>query len=286
MSINFIDMKKIVKRLIPKPVRSVLKKNYYLLFDSIDLFLGRRDELTPPKGKISLIGGGDFKKIGEEFLQYLIELGGLKPNEKVLDVGCGIGRMAIPLTRYINEKGSYEGFDIVDYGIDWCEKKITSRYPNFQFQLASIYNKTYNSRGKYKASEYKFPYDDESFDFIFLTSVFTHMLPKDVENYFSEIARVLRKEGRCLITFFLLNPESINLIDKKLSTLDFVYDIGGCLTTDKNEPESAVAYDESSLLSLYAKHGLNILGPIHYGSWCGRETFLSYQDIIIGRKKV
>ena len=279
-------MKKIIKRLTPKPVKSVLKRIYYLCLDTIDLFLGRREELTPPKGKISLIGGGDYKKIGEEFLQYLTELGDLKPNDRVLDVGCGIGRMAIPLTRYLNEKGRYEGFDIVDYGIDWCKKKITLRYPNFQFQLANIYNKTYNPKGKYKASEYKFPYNDESFDFIFLTSVFTHMLPKDVENYFSEIARVLRKEGRCLITFFLLNPESITLIDKNLSTLDFVYDIGGCLTIDKNEPESAVAYNERSLLSLYEKYGLNILGPIHYGSWCGRQSFLSYQDIIIGRKKL
>jgi ubiquinone/menaquinone biosynthesis C-methylase UbiE len=278
-------MKKTIKRLIPKPLRSLIRRTYYFLFDTIDLFLCRRDELTPPKGKISLIGGGDYKEIGDEFFQYFLELGDLKPNEKVLDVGCGIGRMAVPLTKYLEERGRYEGFDIVNSGINWCRQKITPRYPNFHFQLASIYNKTYNPKGKYKASEYRFPYDDESFDFIFLTSVFTHMLPQDVENYFSEIARVLRIEGKCLITFFLLNTESLKLIDTNSSTLDFKYDIGECHTIDKHEPESAVAYNERSVRILYEKYGLNIVEPIHYGSWCGRKTFLSYQDIIIGSKK-
>jgi ubiquinone/menaquinone biosynthesis C-methylase UbiE len=278
-------MKKIIKRLIPKPLRSITRRTYYFPFDTIDLFLGRRDELTPPKGKISLIGGGDYKKTGDEFLQYFVELGDLKPNEEVLDVGCGIGRMAVPLTKYLKERGRYEGFDIVHSGINWCKKKITPRYPNFHFQLASIYNKTYNPKGKYKAFEYKFPYANESFDFIFLTSVFTHMLPHDVENYFSEITRVLRREGKCLITFFLLNTESLKLIDTNLSTLDFKYDIGECYTIDKDEPESALAYHERSIRILYEKYGLSIVEPIHYGSWCGRKNFLSYQDIIIGSKK-
>jgi len=120
--------------------------------------------------------------------------------------------MAIPLTKYLSE-GSYEGIDIIPYHINWCKKNIMSRYPNFRFQMADVFNKLYNPKGKYKPSEYEFPYQDEDFDFVFLTSVFTHMLPKDMENYFSQIARVLRKKGRCLITFFLLNKESLRLIE-------------------------------------------------------------------------
>lgn len=244
----------------------------------------RQDELTPAKGEI-FVGGGDFEKIGEEFLQYFIELGELKPNERVLDVGCGIGRMAIPLTKYLDKKGSYEGFDIVAKGINWCRKKITPKYPNFHFQLVDVLNKSYNPNGKYKASEYKFSYEDKSFDFIFLTSVFTHMLPQDMKNYFYEVTRVLKRSGRCLITFFLLNTESIKLIDEKLTTLDLKYNVEGYRTTNKNTPESAVAYDERFIRRLYEKYRLNIAEPIHYGSWCGRENFLSYQDIVIAVKK-
>jgi len=174
--------------------------------DTIDMVVSGRDGLTPPKRMI-FVGDGEFKKVGEVFLQYFIQFGELKPNERVLDVGCGIGRMAVPLTTYLEERANYEGFDIVADGINWCRNNISSKFPNFHFQLADVFNKNYNPNGQHKASEYKFPYENESFDFIFLTSVFTHILPQDLKNYFSEISRVLKRNGRCLITFFLLNKE-------------------------------------------------------------------------------
>ncbi len=267
-----------------KPIRLMRNIGYFLL-DNIDSLLGRRDKLTPPRSKMFFSNPNDFKKTGEEFFQYFIELGELKSNERVLDAGCGIGRMAIPLTKYLDEEASYEGFDIVYKGIEWCQTKITPQYPNFHFQLADVFNKHYNPNGKYKAFEYKFPYEDESFDFISLTSVFTHMLPQEIENYFSEIIRVLAKNGRCLITYFLLNPDSKKLIDTNLSSRNFKYDIGGCYTTNKDTPEAAIAYDEKDILNLYEKSELSIIKPIHYGSWCGRQNFLAYQDIIIAIKK-
>lgn len=57
--------------------------------------------------------GRNVQRDGEQFLQYFIELGGLKPSDRVLDVGCGIGRLAIPLTQYLDARGGYAGLDIV-----------------------------------------------------------------------------------------------------------------------------------------------------------------------------
>ena len=268
---------------IPWPIKWSARRPYYFVMDTIDLLLGRRDELAPPRRMG--VGGGDFRKQGEEGLKYFVELCGLKPDERVLDIGCGSGRMAFPLTGYLDKRGSYEGFDIVADEINWDRIKITAKYPNFHFQLADIYNKAYNPKGKYKASEYKFPFGNGSFDFIFLTSVFTHMLPQDMENYFSEIARVLKRDGRCLITFFLLNTESIRLIETKSSLLDFQYRFKRYWTIDKNAHEAAVAYDEKFIRGLYEKYGLSIAEPISYGSWCKRKKFLNYQDIVIAIKK-
>jgi len=265
------------------PMTTLLENVYYFLADTTDALTGRRDALVPPRRKI-FVGAGDFRRIGEEFLRFFIELGRLKPNEKVLDVGCGIGRMAIPLTRYLNEDGEYEGFDVAPEGIKWCRAKITPRHPNFRFHLADIYNEWYNPGGKFEAADYKFSYEDESFDFVFLTSVFTHLLPRDMENYLSEIARVLKKDGgRCLITFFLLNPESLSLISAGRSTLDFRYRHETYRTVDENVPELAIAYDEQFVKDLYKKYGLCLV-EIQRGAWCGREDFLTYQDVVVAEK--
>jgi ubiquinone/menaquinone biosynthesis C-methylase UbiE len=247
--------------------------------------LSLRDQLTPPK-KMIFVGHGDFKKTGDEFLQYFIEKGGLKPDDQVLDVGAGIGRMALPLTEFLSEKGSYDGIDIVPKGIHWCSKKITPLFPKFQFHLADIYNQLYHPKGKQQASAYRFPFNDASFDFIFLTSVFTHMLTDDMENYLSEITRVLKPKGKCFITFFLLNEGSYSCIEKKLSMFNFEKQSGKCYYNIANKrPEDALAYKETYIRELFARYGLEINEPIHYGSWCGRKNYLSLQDIVIAEKK-
>jgi ubiquinone/menaquinone biosynthesis C-methylase UbiE len=253
-----------------------------------------QDELIPPE-ELMFIGKGDFRLVGHEFVQLFTGLAGLKPDESVLDVGCGVGRMAIALTKYLDKRGNYEGFDIVKDGIEWCRANVTPRNPNFNFQFADIFNQAYNPLGKYKASEYRFPYENERFDFVFLASVFTHMLYDDMDHYMSEISRVLKKNARCFITFFFLNQDSLRYMNENMSTINFAhtFPIGHSgetgmyyyRTSDEKTHESAVAYDERLIRSLYGKHRLEIVEPVRYGSWCGRKIFISYQDIIVAYKR-
>ena len=281
-------MKKEIKRLLPQEIIEVvlwLKRGAQWLtrfsLDILDVILGQQDELTPPRRMTSYVGDGDFKAIGNAYLKIFIDICDLKPNARVLDVGCGIGRMAIPLTKYLNKDGSYEGFDIVSMGINWLKENISLKYPNFRFQLANVFNKQYNPKGQYEGHTYNFPFENESFNFVFATSVFTHMLPQDVKNYISEISRVLKRGGKCLMTFIILNSESLELIENGISRLDFPYLYGEYRTMDENIPERLVAYDESFIQSLSVKYGLSIEDPILYGSWCGRQNSFRYQDIVI-----
>ena len=216
-----------------------------------------------------------YRAVAENFLKCLNDLGNLQPSDKVLDVGCGCGQMAMALTGYLNG-GTYEGFDIVEEMVEWCKSNITPRHPNFHFRAVDVYSKFFNPRGHIAASKYKFPYPDKTFDFVFLKSVFTHMLPGDLENYLSEVARVMKVSGKCLITYFLLNGQPLGK-----STLDFKYSHGFYRVLDKAKPEQAIAYDEEYIRTQYDKTELKIIEPLYLGSWCGRFMYLSYQDIVI-----
>lgn len=218
----------------------------------------------------------EFKSNGEEFLRIYTDICGLQPDERMLDVGSGIGRKTIQLTRYFNESAVYEGIDVNASGIDWCQRKITSSFPNFRFQRIDVYNQLYNPSGTCRSSEYRFPFDDGSFTFVVLGSVFTHMLPADVAHYLAEVSRVLRVGGRCLISYFLLNDESRT----GASTLNFIDTGAGYATTSPDIAETAIAFEQEFVESLYRKAGLTIV-QCEYGSWCGRRSALSYQDLIV-----
>ena len=277
-------MKETVKKLVPAPLEPAVRFLYYLPFEAADWIAGRRDSLTPPR-RLMFVGGGDFRRAGLKFLGLFREIGGLKPDERVLDVGCGVGRMAVPLAGYLSENGRYEGFDVVPRAVRWCQKTISRRYPNFRFRLADLYNKTYNPRGRYRAAEFPFPYADAGFDFVILTSVFTHMLPPETDHYLSEIARVLAPGGRCFATFFLLNEESLALIGAGKSERPMGHALGECRVDNPDVPEDAVGYPEEAARALFARHGMAVREPVRYGKWCGRAAWTSYQDIVIAVRR-
>lgn len=276
-------MKNDLSGYISASIRSLSRRLHYTLGDIYDTLTRQKTDMLPPKRMI-FVGKGDFSKIGDHFVTIFKLQAGLQPHHHVLDVGCGIGRMAIPLTKYINETGRYEGFDIVPEAIQWCRKNITSQFPNFNFQKANIYNKNYNPAGRLNAVDFKFPYPDACFDFVFLTSVFTHMLPKEIEHYISEISRVLKNDGQCLITFFLSNDQVSSVIQEGKSALNFKFEFPGFLSTDQKLPEAAICYPEKDIRNLFENNSLNITAS-YPGGWSGHPGALSYQDIIIARKR-
>jgi len=221
--------------------------------------------------------------MGQEYLKIFCEKAKLQPNFKVIEVGCGMGRMALPFTKYFDANGEYYSIDNIPHVIEFNKKNITSRYSNFHFILADVYNQMYNPNGKYKTSEYKFPFDNEFFDFVFLASVFTHLVLDDMKNYLSEIHRVLKKGGTCFITYFLLDEKTLKSYSFK-NEMNFKYKFDGYYSTNNKVPEQAIAFEEKLVRELYTKFGFMIDEPIYYGKWHGNEDGLVSQDIVIARK--
>jgi SAM-dependent methyltransferase len=247
------------------------------LDDGVDAIRGRRDPDLPPRWLQLAIGGGDFRAIGAEFKGHFVELGGLRPDHDVLDVGCGAGRMALALSGWLN--GSYEGLDTYRDAVDWCRSEITPRHPNFRFQFVDVANGQYNPHGSQQPETVRFPYADQAFDFAFLTSVFTHLLPTAVDRYLAELARVLRPGGVCFATYFLLDPA----VAPPPVVGSWRDEVGDYLTAEEVTPERAVALTEESVRGLHDSHGLQI-DAVYPGLWSGRGT-TTYQDIVIARRR-
>lgn len=236
----------------------------------MDRVRGRHDPLVPPR-RMQFVGGGDFVAVGDEFLGHLVQLAGLTPGDDVLDVGCGIGRIARPLAGFLRG-GAYAGFDVNAEGIAWCR----ARYPaRFRFELADLRNARYHPGGRRDAGTFRFPYDDASFDVVVMTSVLTHLVAADAANYLAETRRVLRPGGRLLATFFLLDAASREALRAGRTAIAFADAEGEVAYADAAVPEEAVAYDEG-----WVRARIDVRS-VHPGTWrgdCGR----SFQDIVVG----
>ena len=236
---------------------------------------------SPPE---SLSGTGGFtarNAVGRHWLNLLKEAG-LRPDGHVLDVGCGLGRIAVILAGYLTS-GRYEGFDVDSAAVQWCQQNITPAAPHFRFQAAEVFSDRYRSTGT-KAETFQFPYDDGFFDVAFLASVFTHMLPLEVSHYLRELHRVLKPGGRVVASYFLLNDESEAAIKegRVAPRYHFPHVMDGCRVRDKSVTARAVAFPEASVQKMYESCGLR-LARIRYGKWCGRDTS-GNQDVIFATR--
>jgi len=254
------------------------------LLDLRDSLAGRRDQLTPTRRAGAYVGAGEFRAHGDEALELLVAQAGLGPEERVLDIGCGIGRVARPLAGYLRAPGAYEGFDVVASGIDWCRARYVDLAAPFRFRVVNVSNAFYNPIGG-GADSFAFPYDDAAFDVAFAFSLFTHLAAADADRYIAEAARVLRPGGRLLATFFILNARSRGWMARTPEARQFSRQDGWCAGEQGELPaEAAIAYEEEWVRERVSAAGLRLDRDPVDGWWSGNTSGRSYQDVVVAVK--
>ncbi len=263
---------------LPPGLRLLGRKIYYFPVDLYEGITGKRSKTEPKKGDI-YVGGSNFIPHGIQQVNALKKYISLSHTDHVLDIGCGIGRTAVALTGFI-DKGTYDGFDAVEKGINWCNKHIHSKYPNFNFKFTPIYNDLYNTFSQ-RAENFTFPYENAVFDKAFLFSVFTHMQIPEIKQYLKEISRVLKNDGQCLATFFLYDDTKT-----EAGSMHFPHQYEGYKLMDDQVTAANIAVSIPLLNQMAQEAGLKVT-TIKGGFWRNdveKEGADEFQDIVVFNK--
>lgn len=148
-----------------------------------DLYERYTRELPPTLS----VGGGDFDLIGA------IELGilgmeGLRPEDHVVDFGCGTGRLAVHLIPVLNG-GRYVGIDIAQSMLDKAQQLVSQRIAKPPCTVAWQ-----------KQTSDRFQIEEGSVDIICAFSVFTHMEHEDAYRYLKAAHPIVRSGGRFILS--------------------------------------------------------------------------------------
>jgi ubiquinone/menaquinone biosynthesis C-methylase UbiE len=134
--------------------------------------------------------------------RLVVDLAGIKPGEKVLDVGCGSGNLTLTAKTTAGETGAVFGIDAAPEMIEVARKKAQRAHADVTFEFGLIE---------------KIPYPDATFDVV-INRLMIHHLPDDLKRQgFAEIFRVLKPGGRLLVTDF--NPPANPIAGHVLTAL-------------------------------------------------------------------
>jgi len=143
-----------------------------------------------------------YLESAEREAKRLVETCGLQKATPILHIGCGTGRLATGILRFVGEADHYRGIDVSKRAIKWCHRFIAEAHPGFVFLRANVRNERYNPRGNPIGDGFRLPFRDSEFSLVYAYSVFSHMLAGDLRHYLIEIRRITSPHGKLFFSAF------------------------------------------------------------------------------------
>jgi SAM-dependent methyltransferase len=181
----------------------------------------------------------------------------MRPSSHILDVGCGIGRLAYECSWYLDDEATYAGLDISPTVIDWLNTNYARRLPGFRFDFLDVYNEAYRPTGLVGPEHVRFPYENERFDVACAFEVFMHLSLEGTRNYLREMTRVLRPGGLAVVTFVGVYPDEPVSFDA-----EYVQVGHGIYTARPDRSSSDMAYDVDLVRAALTYAGLDEVGSV------------------------
>lgn len=228
----------------------ILKK---IVKSSIDFFshlkvrmlklLGVVDYPVPPYTNRIRTGGRTVRHYYESGLKTYLPIAsmanhvGLDLNEtnKVLDFGCGVGRQLLHFSRNYPNIELY-GCDVDSSAIDFVQKN----YPT-----VNAYCSNFNPPLQYR---------DDYFDLVYSVSIFTHLSREDHDRWLSELARVTKPNGFCILT--TAGSNALQILKKRRPAVweqvsDQIFELDGFIY--REYPDFSAEKANESLFSVGSK---------------------------------
>lgn len=128
-----------------------------------------------------------FRGQWRELRRRTITLARIQAGERVLDVGCGTGTLALEVARRVGNARLIAGIDPGTQQIANAKAKASRRHEPIDFQVGVIE---------------QIPFPDQTFDAVFSTLMMHHLPASLKRQGLAEIARVLKPGGRLIIADF------------------------------------------------------------------------------------
>lgn len=175
---------------------------------------------------------------------------GLDRHTRLLEIGCGPGRLPIGILAEFGDIQRYDGVDIDARSIRWCQTFITKAHPDFAFHHVQARHQRYNPNGPAMDEQFRLPFANGSYDIIYLHSVFANMEPDDIRSYAKEFSRLLDTNGNIFFTAFV--EEGVPAVT--INPDDYLIEISG--------PLHVARYEKGFLFDLLRRQGLEVT---HFG---------------------